>query len=148
MVALPGVLAGATDEPPLGFCADASARWIHRYARDGTLRNHIGDRHRKGGFHIPNGVVDFAVDDQGNQAHGGRVVQREGDPGHRHQQRDNGNPQSQQQQLLKFLKINQLLRSPLQETRGWQHHTLSLLPANQVDCQRNGDPQQAQQIPW
>jgi sugar lactone lactonase YvrE len=47
------------------FLADASARWIHRYDRQGTFVNHIGDKHRKGGFHIPNGVVDFAIDRQG-----------------------------------------------------------------------------------
>jgi sugar lactone lactonase YvrE len=47
------------------FLADASARCIHRYDRHGTLLNHIGDKHRKGGFHIPNGVVDFAIDRQG-----------------------------------------------------------------------------------
>jgi sugar lactone lactonase YvrE len=47
------------------FFADAGARWIHRYDRQGQLVNHIGDKHRKGGFHIPNGVVDFAIDDQG-----------------------------------------------------------------------------------
>ena len=44
------------------FLADASVRWIHRYDREGKRRNQIGDRHRKGGFHIPNGVVDFAID--------------------------------------------------------------------------------------
>lgn len=43
------------------FLADATARCIHRYDREGRFRNSIGDRHRKGGFHIPNGVVDFAV---------------------------------------------------------------------------------------
>jgi sugar lactone lactonase YvrE len=43
------------------FLADATARWIHRYDRDGKFLNDIGDKHRKGGFHIPNGVVDFAV---------------------------------------------------------------------------------------
>ncbi|MEE8523923.1 MAG: hypothetical protein V3T72_08330 [Thermoanaerobaculia bacterium] len=42
--------------------ADARARCIRHYGRDGTFHNNIGDRHRKGGFHIPNGVVDFAVD--------------------------------------------------------------------------------------
>jgi len=62
------------------FLADASARWIHRYDREGTFLNHIGDKHRKGGFHIPNGVVDFAVDRQG---HFGRFDGRdpEGFPG-------------------------------------------------------------------
>ena len=43
------------------FLADASVRWIHRYDREGKFLNDIGDKHRKGGFHIPNGVVDFAV---------------------------------------------------------------------------------------
>jgi len=47
------------------FLADATARWIRHYDRKGTLLNNIGDKHRKGGFHIPNGVVDFAVDDAG-----------------------------------------------------------------------------------
>lgn len=47
------------------FAADARTRWIHRFGRDRTLRNHIGDRHRKGGFHIPNGVLDFALDVDG-----------------------------------------------------------------------------------
>jgi sugar lactone lactonase YvrE len=47
------------------FFADASARWIRRYDREGRFLNNIGDRHRKGGFHIPNGVVDFAIDGEG-----------------------------------------------------------------------------------
>jgi sugar lactone lactonase YvrE len=47
------------------FLADATARWIRRYAGNGKFLNNIGDQHRKGGFHIPNGVVDFAVDDEG-----------------------------------------------------------------------------------
>jgi sugar lactone lactonase YvrE len=47
------------------FLADANARWIRRYDRNGVFRNNIGDQHRKGGFHIPNGVVDFAVDGDG-----------------------------------------------------------------------------------
>jgi sugar lactone lactonase YvrE len=47
------------------FLADATARWIRRYGSDGSFLNNIGDQHRKGGFHIPNGVVDFAVDDGG-----------------------------------------------------------------------------------
>jgi sugar lactone lactonase YvrE len=47
------------------FLADATARWIRRYDGDGQFLNNIGDQHRKGGFHIPNGVVDFAVDDEG-----------------------------------------------------------------------------------
>ncbi len=44
------------------FVADARSRWIHRFDPDRSLLNHIGDRHRKGGFHIPNGVLDFAID--------------------------------------------------------------------------------------
>ena len=47
------------------FLADANARWIRRYNHEGKFLNNIGDRHRKGGFHIPNGVVDFAVDTNG-----------------------------------------------------------------------------------
>jgi sugar lactone lactonase YvrE len=47
------------------FLADATARWIRRYDGEGRLLNNIGDRHRKGGFDIPNGVVDFAVDEDG-----------------------------------------------------------------------------------
>lgn len=47
------------------FLADANARWIRRYDREGVFKNNIGEQHRKGGFHIPNGVVDFAVDDEG-----------------------------------------------------------------------------------
>jgi sugar lactone lactonase YvrE len=47
------------------FLADATARWVRRYDGEGRLLNNIGDRHRKGGFHIPNGVVDFAVDAEG-----------------------------------------------------------------------------------
>ncbi len=45
------------------FLGDAHARCIHRYDRAGNWVNDIGDTHRKGGFHIPNGVVDFALDD-------------------------------------------------------------------------------------
>lgn len=47
------------------FLADAGARWIRHLDREGRLLNNIGDEHRKGGFHIPNGVVDFAIDRQG-----------------------------------------------------------------------------------
>jgi sugar lactone lactonase YvrE len=47
------------------FVADVGSRWIHRVDRTGSLLNHIGDHHRKGGFHIPNGVLDFALDDDG-----------------------------------------------------------------------------------
>jgi sugar lactone lactonase YvrE len=45
--------------------ADADARWIRRYYREGNFLNNIGAQHRKGGFHIPNGVVDFAIDKSG-----------------------------------------------------------------------------------
>lgn len=45
--------------------ADARSRWIRHYDLGGRLVNNIGDRHRKGGFHIPNGVVDFAVGGDG-----------------------------------------------------------------------------------
>lgn len=47
------------------LAADATARCIRHYDRQGSLRNAIGEKHRKGGFHIPNGVVDFAVDSEG-----------------------------------------------------------------------------------
>jgi len=45
--------------------ADAAARCIRHFERGGRFLNNIGDQHRKGGFHIPNGVVDFAVDAEG-----------------------------------------------------------------------------------
>jgi sugar lactone lactonase YvrE len=47
------------------FLADATARWIRRYDRKGRFLNNVGDQHRKGGFDIPNGVIDFAVDAAG-----------------------------------------------------------------------------------
>jgi hypothetical protein len=47
------------------FLADAGGRCIRRYDRKGVFLNNIGDQHRMGGFHIPNGVVDFAVDRTG-----------------------------------------------------------------------------------
>lgn len=47
------------------LAADAVSRWVRHYDRQGNFRNNIGDQHRKGGFHIPNGVVDFAVDAEG-----------------------------------------------------------------------------------
>jgi sugar lactone lactonase YvrE len=47
------------------FLADATARWIRRYDGKGRFLNNVGDRHRKGGFDIPNGVVDFDVDSAG-----------------------------------------------------------------------------------
>lgn len=47
------------------FFGDAVARCINRYDSQGAFVNAIGDEHRKGGFHIPNGVVDFAIDAEG-----------------------------------------------------------------------------------
>ena len=47
------------------FLADAAARCIRRYDAKRRFLNDIGDRHRKGGFDIPNGVVDFEVDGEG-----------------------------------------------------------------------------------
>jgi len=47
------------------FLADAGGRCIRRYDRKGAFLNNIGDQHRMGGFHIPNGVVDFAIDAAG-----------------------------------------------------------------------------------
>jgi len=47
------------------FLADATARWVRRYDVRGTFLNNIGDHHRKGGFHIPNGVVDCTVEPGG-----------------------------------------------------------------------------------
>jgi sugar lactone lactonase YvrE len=47
------------------FLADASARWVRRYDGEGHFRNNVGDRHRKGGFDIPNGALDFAVGPDG-----------------------------------------------------------------------------------
>ena len=47
------------------YAADAGKRWIHRFDRQRRLVNHIGDTHRKGGFHIPSGVLDFARDEDG-----------------------------------------------------------------------------------
>jgi sugar lactone lactonase YvrE len=45
--------------------ADAKARCIRRFDHEGKFRNNIGDQHRKGGFDIPTGVIDFALDDEG-----------------------------------------------------------------------------------
>jgi len=47
------------------FIADATARCVRRYDRQGRFLNNLGDRHRKGGFDIPNGVLDVAIDGQG-----------------------------------------------------------------------------------
>ncbi len=60
-----GLVTAIGFSPDCVLAADAVARWIRHYDRGGNLRNNIGDKHRKGGFHIPNGVVDFAVDAQG-----------------------------------------------------------------------------------
>lgn len=49
----------------LVFFADASARCIRRYDAKGRFLGNLGDRHRKGGFDIPNGALDFAVDAAG-----------------------------------------------------------------------------------
>jgi len=45
--------------------ADASARCLRRYTGDGKHLADIGHDNRMKGFLIPNGVLDFAVDDQG-----------------------------------------------------------------------------------
>jgi sugar lactone lactonase YvrE len=47
------------------FLGDATVRWVRRYDATGRWRNDIGSQHRKGGFHIPNGAVDFDVDRDG-----------------------------------------------------------------------------------
>jgi sugar lactone lactonase YvrE len=47
------------------FLGDATARCIRHYDRERNFLNNIGDRHRKGGFDIPNGAVDFAIDGRG-----------------------------------------------------------------------------------
>jgi sugar lactone lactonase YvrE len=45
--------------------ADASARCIRRFDRQGKFLNNIGDKNRMKGFNLPNGALDFAVDRQG-----------------------------------------------------------------------------------
>jgi sugar lactone lactonase YvrE len=45
--------------------ADTRDRCIRRYDKKGTFLNNIGKENRRHGFLIPNGAVDFAVDDQG-----------------------------------------------------------------------------------
>jgi sugar lactone lactonase YvrE len=45
--------------------ADASARCLRRYGHDGAHVADIGKDNRMKGFLIPNGVLDFAVDDRG-----------------------------------------------------------------------------------
>jgi len=47
------------------FLADAGVRRVQRYDREGRFLNQIGDRHRLGGFHIPNGFLEVAVDAEG-----------------------------------------------------------------------------------
>jgi hypothetical protein len=44
---------------------DAAGRAIRRFGADGTFRNDIGTDNRMQGFLIPNGVVQFGVDDHG-----------------------------------------------------------------------------------
>lgn len=44
--------------------ADSRARCIRRFNRQGSLINNIGDENRMRGFNIPNGTLDFAVDDK------------------------------------------------------------------------------------
>jgi sugar lactone lactonase YvrE len=60
-----GLVSAVAVGPRDVFLADASGRCIRRFDREGRFLNNIGDRHRKGGFDIPNGVVDFALDGQG-----------------------------------------------------------------------------------
>jgi len=45
------------------FVADARDRCIRRYDREGTYLNNIGKDNRMKGFNIPNGALDFSVDD-------------------------------------------------------------------------------------
>ena len=45
--------------------ADAKARCIRRYDKNGEFIQNIGDNNRRKGFLIPNGVVDFSVDPEG-----------------------------------------------------------------------------------
>ncbi len=45
--------------------ADARERCLRRYDRSGKFLNNIGRQPGRRGFLIPNGVLDFAVDDQG-----------------------------------------------------------------------------------
>ncbi len=45
--------------------ADSRDRCIRRFDRDGEFVNNIGKDNRRKGFIIPNGTVDFSVDNQG-----------------------------------------------------------------------------------
>ena len=47
------------------LAADATDRSIHRYDKSGKLLNHIGKGSRVRGFLVPNGVLDFKVDESG-----------------------------------------------------------------------------------
>ncbi len=47
------------------LAGDAAGRVIRRFDRDGTFLNDIGADNRMQGFLIPNGVVEFGVDDSG-----------------------------------------------------------------------------------
>jgi streptogramin lyase len=58
------------------FLADASGRCIRRFDQEGRFLNNIGDRHRKGGFDIPNGVVDFKGNCSGVSADSTGVIRR------------------------------------------------------------------------
>ncbi|MCP4617015.1 MAG: hypothetical protein GY844_11330, partial [Bradyrhizobium sp.] len=50
--------------PDSVLAADARDRCIRRFDRKGKFLHNIGKDNRMKGFQIPNGVVDFAVDDQ------------------------------------------------------------------------------------
>lgn len=47
------------------FAGDAAGRAIRRLDRAGAIVNTIGAGNPKGGFHIPNGAISFAVDANG-----------------------------------------------------------------------------------
>ncbi len=47
------------------LAADVRDRSIHRYDRTGALLSHIGKNSRVRGFLVPNGVLDFDVDERG-----------------------------------------------------------------------------------
>jgi sugar lactone lactonase YvrE len=47
------------------LAADAAARCIRRFDRDGNFLNNIGDSNRMRGFNIPNGALDFSIDGRG-----------------------------------------------------------------------------------
>ena len=47
------------------LAADAIDRCIRRFDADGNFLNNIGDSNRMRGFNIPNGALDFSVDEEG-----------------------------------------------------------------------------------